>query len=215
MSMWLGASWEGAIFSLEVAIFQVLVTFLLPRGWFINHLEMFCNWRANAFLRAVASTLIPKPKPHHQERAWEAASPRCPKPSIWEVNVLPSAPTGEWTHHKMPVSPVSEASGCLSTVPRAGAVGGWVGRGRVRRVLEAAHSLFKESSWAFKLIYLIDHPRPSVFSRAAVKTSFPCWEINFPHLVEVALQNIWLRGLHSVRYFLNDVPLDTSRRGLD
>lgn len=130
-----------------MAVFQVLVTFLLPGDWFINHLEMFCNRRANAFLRAVASTLIPKPKPHHQERAWEAASPCRPKPSIWEVNVLPSAPTGEWTHHKMPVSPVSEASGCLPTVPRGSGGGvGWGGDGERRRVLEAAHSLFGESS---------------------------------------------------------------------
>lgn len=77
---------ERVKYFLEEAVFQVPVTFLLRWDWFINHLEMFCNQRANAFLRAVASTPVPQPKPGDQERAWGAARPCLPKPTIWEVH---------------------------------------------------------------------------------------------------------------------------------
>ena len=114
MSMCLGASWKGEIFSSRGGcISGAGDLFLLPWGWFINHLEMFCNRTANAFLRAAASTLVPKPKSGNQERTWEVASPCLPKPTIWEVNELPAALPGERTQRRRPARPAPGMFGCL------------------------------------------------------------------------------------------------------
>lgn len=95
--------------------------FLLPWDWFINHLEMFCNQRANAFLRAVASTPVAEPKPGNWERAWGAASPCLPKPTIWEVHVLPLLPVGTGHVSGCPQTLLPQHLGvCPPTVPMRG-----------------------------------------------------------------------------------------------
>lgn len=164
---------------------------------------MFCNRRANAFLRAAASSLVPKSKPGHQERAWGTSQLLSSK-----TQHLGNECAAFCSHWGMD-TPWDACESCFWNT--------WVSVSLPSRWGEKTGfrscTLFGESSWAAQLIYLIDCLRPSVFSRASVKTIFPWWEINFPHLAEMALQNALLRGLHSVGCFLNDAPPDTCSLG--
>lgn len=197
MSMWHGASWKGEIFSREGYISGAGDLFLLPWDWFINHLEMFCNQRANAFLRAAASTPVPKAKPSDQERAWGAASPCLPNPTIWEVCVLLPLGNGHMARCLQSLIPECMVSVCLLSL--------WGGK----EGFEAAHS-----AWEVLLSLQVD-----LFDWVSkTRCGFQGCCQNYLFILRNQFSSLdwngftkctFERELYSGGYFLNDMFLDT------
>lgn len=169
MSMCLGASWKGEIFSPRVAVFQVLVSyFLLPWGWFINHLEMFATEQQMHFSEQQPPPWSPSQSQAIRERTWEVASPCLPKPTIWEVNELPAAFPWERTQHRRPARPAPGMFGCLFAYHPSGG----------RRMVFSCTLFAWGVQLSLKLIYLTKCPRKTwCFFQGFCQKLFPWWEI--------------------------------------